>query len=222
MEVEVVRVGREGEPVVVVDGFVADPQALVDAASAAEFAPMGEFYPGPRAAAPQSYCAEVAPVVATAMRRVFGYAEHLRFDRALFSIVTASPGSLSLAQCIPHFDGVEPGMVAIVHYLSPGDGGGTSFWRHRSTGYETVDAGRHRAYLDALRADFDRLGEPPPGYIDSDTAVFERTALFAPRPNRALIYRSKLLHCAALPNDAALSPDPRLGRLTIASFLHAR
>ena len=52
--------------------------------------------------------------------------------------------------------------------------------------------------------------------------VFERTAIFAPRCNRALIYRSKLLHCAAVPNGVALSADPRTGRLTVASFLTAR
>ena len=221
MKVDVVRIGHEQEPVVVIDGFVADPAALVEHAVASRFVPMGAFYPGPRQAAPASYCAEVAPVVATAMRQVFGYSEHLRFDRALFSMVTTPPAELSLAQRIPHVDGVEEGMVAIVHFLSAEDHGGTSFWRHRSTGFETVNAAHQRQYLDCLRADFDRFGEPPPAYIDGDTDVFERMALFPPRLNRALIYRSKLLHCAAVPNRP-LPTDPRHGRLTIASFLTAR
>ena len=40
--------------------------------------------------------------------------------------------------------------------------------------------------------------------------------------NRALIYRSSLLHCADLPNQAGLPVDVRTGRLTVASFLSAR
>lgn len=220
--IEVVRVGAEGEPVVVIDGFVRDPDALAETATGAAFAPMGEFYPGPRAAAPPSYPAEVGPLVAAAARRVFGCREQVRFTRALFSLVTTPPDRLSLAQRVPHVDGVDPGMIAIVHYLSRDDQGGTSFYRHRSTGFETVDADRQRRYLDALRADFDRLGEPPPGYIGGDTSIFERIATFEPRYNRALVYRSKLLHCAAPPSDRALSADPRRGRLTIASFLVAK
>lgn len=221
MKVDVVRIGSEGEPVVVVDDLVADPAALVEQAAALALTPMGAFYPGLRASVPASYCAEIAPLVGTAMRRIFGYHARMRFERALFSLVTTPSAELSLAQRIPHVDGVEEGRVAIVHFLGAVDHGGTSFWRHRSTGFETVDQTRQRRYLDTLRADFDRLGEPPPAYIGADTAVFERTALFDARPNRALIYRSKLLHCAAVP-DRPLSADPRLGRLTVASFLTAR
>jgi Family of unknown function (DUF6445) len=220
--VAVERVGHEGQPIVIIDGFAPDPQALVDTAAATHLTPAGEYYPGPRAPAPPEYFTSVGGMVAAAVRKVFGYREHLAVDRALYSLATTPPDQLVLAQRIPHVDSVEPGRIAIVHYLSHADFGGTRFFRHRSTGLETIDASRHRAYLDALAADFAAQGEPPPGYIDEDSALFETIATIRPAWNRAILYRSNLLHCAAIPNDMALPDDPRTGRLTIASFLTAR
>lgn len=220
--IRVERIGAEGEPVVLVENFSADPDRLAAEAEALPFEVMGPFYPGVRARARASYMQGLGSILAPVMRDVFGYRQRLLFDRALYSIVTTPADRLSLPQRIPHFDGVEEGKIAILHYLNHEDRGGTSFFRHRSTGYETVGAARHRAYLDALHADFARLGEPPAGYIAGDTSIFERTAHFAPAYNRALIYRSALLHCAAVPNDAAFGADPRTGRLTVASFLTAQ
>jgi Family of unknown function (DUF6445) len=185
-------------------------------------APAGAYYPGPRAPAPPEYFAQVGGIVAAAVRKVFGHREHLAVDRALFSLATTPPAALSIAQRIPHIDSVEPGRIAIVHYLSHRDFGGTRFFRHRSTGLETVDEARHRSYLDALAADLAQQGEPPPGYIGEDSPLFAAIGAVSPVWNRAILYRSSLLHCAAIPNDIALPDDPRTGRLTIASFLTAR
>lgn len=220
--IRVERIGDEGEPVVVVERFSPDPDRLVAQAASSSFEVMGEFYPGVRARAPQFYFDGLAPVLAPVVREIFGYRERLTFDRALYSMVTTPPDRLSLAQRIPHIDGVEEGMIAILHHLSPEDRGGTGFYRHRSTGFETVDATRHAHYLEALRADFARHGEPVAGYIGGDTAIFDQIAYFAPTYNRALIYRSSLLHCAAVASDTTFPADVRAGRLTIASFLSAR
>ncbi len=204
-----------------IDGFSSDPDGFVTAAETVRFAEMGNFYPGVRAAVPPAYFASVGDLIGAALQKIFGYRSSLAVDRALYSLVTTPPDRLSLPQRIPHFDAVEDGKIAILHYLTHGDRGGTSFYRHRATGFETVDQSRHRRYLDALAADLARHGEPSPGYIDGDTALFERIGAFAPAYNRALIYRSSLLHCAALPADLALSANPRDGRLTVASFLSA-
>ena len=219
--IRVERIGIEAEPIVVVDGFSPHPDRLVAEAAALDFTAMGEFYPGVRAKVSPLYFDGVGPLVASALRNVFGYQQNVRVDRALYSLVTATPQNLTLAQRIPHVDSVDDGMIAILHYLTPGDLGGTAFYRHRSTGFETVDADRHAAYLSALHADIAQHGEPPPAYISGDTEIFERTALFAPAYNRALIYRSSLLHCADVTGDAR-SADVRAGRLTVASFLFAQ
>lgn len=219
--VEVLHIGEEGEPVVVIDDFAADPDALIDMARALDFSTLGHFYPGVRSAVDPNYCAQIGPVVAAAARRVFGFSRHLAFDRVLFSLTVTPPGELTLAQRVPHIDDVAPGKLAIVHYLFRDDFGGTRFFRHRSTGFETITPERHRPFLDSLAADFERHGEPEPGYIAADTALFAATETIAPRFNRAIIYPSNLLHCAAIPNDAPLPRDPAIGRLTIASFLSA-
>ncbi|MEE2917018.1 MAG: DUF6445 family protein, partial [Pseudomonadota bacterium] len=62
-------------------------------------------------------------------------------------------------------------------------------------------------------------GDPPPAYIADSTPLFERTALVAAQPNRAVIYRSSLLHSGAIAPGAALGDDPARGRLTVTAFL---
>jgi hypothetical protein len=208
--------------VVVVENFAPHPEQLIDAAEPLQFEPMGEYYPGIRAPVTPAYFEGLSPILAPVMREVFGAREKIGFNRALYSIATTRPADLSLAQRIPHIDGVEEGMIAILHYLSHEPYGGTAFYRHRSTGFETVTAARQRTYLDTLRADFARHGEPAPAYIEGDTPIFEQVARYDAVFNRALIYRSSLLHCALLPNAAPLPADVRGGRLTVASFLTAR
>ena len=62
-------------------------------------------------------------------------------------------------------------------------------------------------------------GDPPSAYIADSTPLFERTALVAAQPNRAVIYRSSLLHSGAIAPGAALGDDPARGRLTVTAFL---
>jgi hypothetical protein len=220
-QVRVERIGREGEPIVIVDGFAPDPDRLVAQAGAAPLIGAGGNYPGIRAPVDDRYREEIGPLIAAAARRVFGYRDRRAFDRVLFSLTTTPPEALTLAQRLPHIDAVEPGRLALVHYLGERDWGGTRFFRHRSTGYETIGPDRHRPYLDALAIDLARNGEPGPGYIAGETTLFVPIAHVTARPNRAVLYRSSLLHCAAIDNRHALPADAATGRLTIAAFLSA-
>lgn len=218
-QIRVDHVGTERTPVVVVEHFSPHPERLIAEAATLDFTAMGEFYPGVRAPVTPVYFEGLNAVLAPVMREVFGARERIGFTRALYSLAVTPPGALTLAQRIPHIDTVEDGRIAILHYLSRATHGGTAFYRHRSTGFETIDTARHRRYLDALRADFEALGEPEPGYIQGDTAIFEQIAGYDAVFNRALIYPSNLLHCAVLPDPAALAHDVHAGRLTVASFL---
>ena len=60
---------------------------------------------------------------------------------------------------------------------------------------------------------------PAPAYIDSDTTLFKLTARVEGLPNRAILYRGNILHCAWLPDAARLTRDPHEGRLTLNMFL---
>src|SRR3546814_17752798 len=66
---------------------------------------------------------------------------------------------------------------------------GTAFFRHRATGFETVNEERRAAYAAALDAEL-ATAPPPPGYIAGDTDAFERIHAAEARYNRALLYRS--------------------------------
>lgn len=216
------RIGREGEPVVVIDGFHPDPEQLRSAAAGASFGGAGEHYPGIRAPVPTDYLPAIRPALGAVFREVFGVAEAVSILDVRFAIVTALAADLTVEQRLPHVDALEPGRLALVHFLASEDQGGTAFYRHRATGFETIDEARSTAYFEALNGDLRMLGPPPPGYLSGDTAMFERIACFAGTPNRALVYRGRLLHCGDIAPDQPLWSDPTKGRLTVTGFFAGR
>ena len=218
MKVGIEPVGREREPLVVIDDFAVDPDALRAFATGAELGPAAHHYPGLRAPLPDYYLPTQLREIAAVLADAFGQAGQVGVIDASYSIVTTLPADLSVAQRLPHCDAHARNRIALIHYLSP-DSDGTAFFRHRSTGFETVDERRAAIYTDQLAAELRHGGPPPAAYIASDTALFERTMLAEAHYNRALLYRSCLLHSGAIAPDAALSPDAAVGRLTITGFL---
>ncbi len=216
--VQVIPHGAEGQSVVVIDGFVADPDGWVEDAAMLAFAPMGRHYPGIRAAVPRPTLAPLLAALAPVAAKVFGLSALAVVD-AFYSLVTTPPAALAPIQRLPHVDETSPTRLALLHYLSRDERSGTAFFRHRTTGFETIDAARLAPYRAALAADVARHGMPAPGFIHGDTALFEQVARHDGRFNRAILYRSHALHCAAIPADVALGADPHAGRLTVNTFL---
>jgi hypothetical protein len=217
-QIELRRIGREGRVIAIVDDFARDPDRLRELAAFADYQPRGEYYPGRRAPVPPEYFNDVGPLL-TALFQRMAPASRLGVERALFALISTPPAELGLAQRVPHIDTADPSRFAIVHYLGLEDQGGTAFYRHRSTGFEAITPDRHRPYLDTLEGDFAARGEPLPGYIVGDTALFERIELVPYRFNRAVIYPGNLLHCSANDDSMILADDPATGRLTVTSFL---
>ena len=218
MTLGVEYVGREREPVVVIDDFSADPDALRAFAIGAEFGAAAHHYPGIRAPLPDDYLPTQWDSIAAIAADAFGRDGPIAVIDASYSIVTTRPTDLSIGQRLPHCDAHARNRIALIHYLSP-DSDGTAFFRHRSTGFETVDERRAAVYTDQLAAELRHGGPPPAAYIAGDTPLFERIMLAEGRYNRALLYRSCLLHSGAIAPGAALSRDPAAGRLTITGFL---
>lgn len=213
--IDAALIGREREPLVTIDGFAPDPDALRAAAAAATFVPAGQYYPGVRAPLPPEYLAIQLPVVARVVARHFGRCRRIHVIDASFSIVTSAPDALQLRQRVPHVDAYGRERLALVHFLSD-NSDGTAFYRHRETGLETIDEARAPAYFARLEQ---QLADVPPGYIAGDTDTFEQIALVPAASNRALLYRSYMLHSGAISPGAVLSPDPARGRLTVTGFL---
>ncbi|HEX3424287.1 MAG TPA: DUF6445 family protein [Sphingomicrobium sp.] len=212
-------IGEERQPVIVIDEFVPDPDALRAKAEALDYRTIGRHYPGLRAEVAASDVDAFLEPVRDMIAHVFGFGEPPTVISAGYSIVTTRPAELTPIQRLPHFDGFEAERVALLHYLDGAERGGTAFYRHRSTGYETISADRHASYDAALRGEVARHGLPDAAYISGSTPIYEQIARFEARPNRALIYRGQLLHCADLPADLDFTPDPRRARLTVNTFL---
>lgn len=217
--VRVATQGREGQRVVIIDDLLAAPDRWRDDAAKAQWSAIGPYYPGLRAVVPAAAAAALRAELAGIVGDTFELDPVPALHECYYSLVTTLPAELAPIQRLPHVDGLERERIAILIYLSGAEQGGTAFYRQRGTGFETLDAGRFAAYDAALSAQVADHGLPPPAYIAGDTALFEQVAAYDARPNRALIYRSHALHCAAIPPGAALPADPVRGRLSINAFL---
>lgn len=219
-KVSVAKHGAEREPVVVIDGFSLAPDRFIDDAGFLGFQPIGPHYPGVRAVVAPAMLRDLLGALEPVVVEVFGSPGFEVID-AFYSLVTTPPSTLAPIQRLPHFDGVERERLALLHFLARDERSGTAFYRHRATGFETVSAERLPVYRAALDTDIKRHGMPAPAYIGGDTALFEQIALHRGCFNRAILYRSNTLHCAAIPDDMAFVADPAAGRLTVNTFLMA-
>lgn len=215
------HIGREGEPLLRLDGLMRDAGQLVDyAARQGGFEPVhgpAGGYPGIRAPAPLDYVGAVVRALDPVLREAFGL-HGVRLGRAEcnFSIVTLGGGDLAPSQRVPHIDTTDPLQFAFLHYLCGPEQGGTAFYRHRATGFEAITPERQPHY-EAVRA---TEPEPAPGYIAGDTAEFEQVAAADAVFDRLLVYRSRQLHSGLV--TGAGSSDPRQGRLTANIFVSYR
>ena len=214
-------VGESRSPLVIVDDFSGDPDAVIDAAAAlAPFPPAGNYYPGLRRVLSESDGAAwdyVTRTLRAAAPFIGGGFDVERFDlaEASFSMVTTAPDRLAGPQRMPHFDATDRDYLAVLHYLS--DTPGTAFYRQRATRIEEVEPETAGAFVAAARRD--ALGAE--GYIAASGPAFEQIAQVEGRRDRLIIYRGRLLHSGLIPGDMTFSDDPRTGRLTANFFLQA-
>ena len=219
-------IGKEQEPVLVIDDLMRDARALVDyAAREVSFAPAGREsggYPGVRAPAPLNYVEATVRALDPVVREAFGLGRvTLARAECSFSMVTLPPGQLAPLQRIPHVDTADPLQFAFLHFLCDAALGGTAFYRHRATGFESMTVERQPAY-ERLRAREVGNVDAEAGYIAGDTEHYEQTAAFDARFDRLLVYRSRVLHSGQIAPGTSLSSDPRRGRLTANVFINYR
>lgn len=219
----VTQLGREGEPLLVFDGVMEHPQALVElAVERARFSEDSaghRLYPGLGAPAPAEYVNALAGALDRPLRRVFGL-DGLRQIGATsrLSLVTKRPEDLEPLQCVPHIDTTDALQFALLHYLCGENFGGTGFFRHRQTGFETITADRAGRFAEVRGREMAGAGSAG-GYISGDTLHYEKTGQIDVKFDRLVVYRSCLLHSGMIPHPQALSADPRLGRLTANIFV---
>lgn len=215
------RIGREQQPLMVVDHVLADPEALVDHAAKADwYVPEHTHYPGRNAAVPGTYYEPLIAGIRGALEAAFGLPRAAGLDYfGFFALASTGADDAKPVQKIPHHDSPDPGRLALVHYLCRGDFGGTGFFRHKATGFEAVDVRRHGGYLSVVR---DELSTAPRAtYADEHMPHYDLIGRSDAVFNRLIVYRSHVLHSGLL-GDGRLSGDPRTGRLTVNGFIEAR
>jgi hypothetical protein len=221
--IRVAAIGGEQQPVIVIDQALQRPQALVDyAASEVAFEPAEAWrsgYPGLLGPAPLAYVETLSRALDPLIRETFGLGPVVLTEATCnLSLATLAPEALSPEQRLPHVDTVDPLQFAILHFLCDERFGGTAFFRHRTTGFESLTPERLARYEATLEREL-AAAPPPPAYLTGDTSLFARTAAFEARVDRVLVYRSRLLHSGQIIDPAALCANPREGRLTANIFL---
>ena len=222
LEISVQYLGSSREPLLVIDNFLSEPDALVAQAQRSEewSDVAGAGYPGKRAGLPSEYARQVLQRLDPIIRaRIFDQPSKLDTFECAFSMVTRAPDELQSAQKIPHIDVASEGRVAILHYLCGPQFGGTAFFRQDATGLERVGRKDRAAYLEARRNDLARLSESA-GFPDGSTPGYTRTGHVEARFNRLVIYRSFLLHSGIIDAPDRLTDDPATGRLTANFFVN--
>jgi hypothetical protein len=220
---QVSEIGTEKTPVIVIDGVLQDPDALVDyAAKEVAFTEVIDErggYPGVRAPAPLNYVGTFVKAVDSLIRDVYGLSNvALANAECSLSIVTTERSSLQPKQCLPHIDTSYPLQFAILHFLCDKPFGGTAFFRQNATGYERISPDRYETYEASLDISLARTGRMR-DYIADDDPDYFKIASFDATFDRTLIYPSCILHSGIITQETIFSKDPRRGRLTSNIFV---
>jgi hypothetical protein len=221
-QLRVERIGQEQNPLLIIDDFYAVPEQLVQqACSEPDFtAQASDFYPGLRKQITGAYPAQSLHTIVPLVREFFAIAPEQKAQLSLcaFSLTNTAPEKLRPIQSVPHIDTHDPLQFAMVHYLCAESFGGTSFYRHRSTNFESINQERLTGYFKILKQEVINEQQTQFNYINGDTHLFERIYQVPLVFNRAIIYRSNQLHSGDINAQLGLSTDPVQGRLTANSF----
>lgn len=221
IDVRLRHIGAERQPLMIVDDVLDDPQDMIEAARAAVFyVPEHTHYPGINARLPETYYQTVVTALRGPIEAAFGLSRsiYLRYF-GFFALATTGIDAAQPIQTIPHHDSPDPDRLAMVHYFCRGQFGGTGFFRHKTTGFESVDPTRLETYIAAASRELSETGKTE-RYAGADMTNYELIGEAEPVFNRLIVYRSHVLHSALLGAEAG-SADPAQGRLTANGFIEA-
>jgi hypothetical protein len=221
-EVELVRVGRRGIKVSVIDNVLRDPEGVAALGFVQSYAEdRGNLYPGMRAAMPEGFSTSFRSWLTQILQRNGALESHrvICGDTSFFSVVTTASQDLLPIQRIPHYDSTDPSLFAAVIYLCSPRFSGTAFYRHRKTGYEEITEENAGNYRIALNTDMRIHGAPQKEYINGDTALFETVFSNELKFNSAVVYPARVLHAAKIEKGFHSPKDRSEWRLTVTALL---
>jgi hypothetical protein len=220
---QVLAVGEENTPVIVIDDFAENTAGLIDIAClSVNYGPDStSAYPGVRAKLPRDYVVAVLNRIYRLLFQVYEVPANLGMKpvNTVYSLISTPEKELTLAQRVPHFDSNAPFYLAVLHYLNPGGFCATGLFRHKPTGFEKVTESRRDEFFRSSEAFIEAHGEPPAQYIKGSNDHFELYERIDYKPNRLVAYPGSLLHSGLVDPAVDINPDPRTGRLTANIFV---
>lgn len=176
------------------------------------------LYPGIQSEAPRSYMNLLLNTIEPYAKSIFNISYQPVHASSFYGIVTSAPSELNMFQKAPHVDTLYTPQLASIHYLCDEGHGGTSFYRHRKTGYETLSLKQWPQYRTILQQELSMEPESA-GYIEGSNNYFECIKTCSVKFNRLIIYPSQLLHSGQIKKPSSHLQDIRTARLTINSFV---
>ena len=222
-QIEVLTVGDEQTPVIIIEQLSASVSQLIDfAEDGSTFGDAGGFYPGIRKPLPKEYAINICKKYLPLIKKVYQLEATAKANIVLsaLSLAVTPQNKLRPIQTLPHFDTTAHNQFAVVHYLCDQQHGGTSFYRHKSTGFERISDNRLTRYGSLLKQQAIACQlHKHLAYMQGDNELFSLIHSVKASMNRAIIYPSNLLHSGNINIDTGLLADPRKGRLTTSSFI---
>jgi hypothetical protein len=216
------RVGKCPIAVTVADNVLLRPRQLAEFGLGLKFAEDdSNLYPGIRARLPAAFSRPFHAWLTNTLRctGVLEESSYVHEDASFFAIVNRNRANLLPLQRIPHYDSIDPKVFAAVIYLFDRANSGTSFYRHRTTGYETIGDDNKDNYKIALNRNMKNLGPPAREYANGSNALFERTHSVDSVFNRIVIYSGNVLHAADIDGSLFTGNDNSQWRLTISALI---
>lgn len=211
------------ETVIIIDDFLHNLDPVYQFASEiAYFQPFGSdgtLYPGKRDEMPAPYYRALEHLIDELLKQgvITSGENNLYLHRCKLSLVTQNADELNTLQRMPHIDSTDDSTFAAVHYLSPKEWGGTGIYKYLPENIIKVTADNQNS-VHKMIADTEKHSSTHQGYLNETTALFEKVVDIEAKINRLVIYKSNLLHSAALFNNKTYSNDLSNSRLSISSF----
>jgi len=216
-------VGDSLTPVLTFDDFHQDCSKIADyAATKATFGKQpDDAFPGYKAALPQDLTLDMLRALLPDIYRHYDVPRDLRINvaSAFYGLVSEPADRLNATQSRPHYDHALPWSFAILHYVNPGQFGGTGFFRHVPSGFECITAQNQADYHRSVDAFMAENGLPQ-GYDMTQQNHYALLEAVDYQTNRLLIYPSGLLHSGLINAPEDLNADPAQGRLTTSIFIN--
>lgn len=214
--VELIHIGRGAIPLVRVDNVLRHPEEVAALGfSQSYLQDRSNFYPGMRVALPEAFSVALRAWLGRVLQREF------HRDDSYFSVVTTAGADLLPIQRIPHYDSTDPAVFAAVIYLCDSRFSGTSFYRHRKTGYEQITEENRRNYQLAMDTDMRLHGPPRRQYMNGNSPLYELIYSNELKFNGAIIYPGRVLHAGNIPPTFTSPKGKDEWRLTVTSVLQA-